>query len=49
LEGFFFVVLGLLELRALTLSPSTSHIFMKGFSRWGLVNYLPVILLISAS
>jgi hypothetical protein len=37
---FFFPVLGL-ELRTFTLSHSTSPIFVKGFSRLGLVNYLP--------
>jgi hypothetical protein len=36
---FFFVVLGL-ELRAFTLGHSTSPIFVKGFSRDGLTNYL---------
>jgi hypothetical protein len=36
----FFPVLGL-ELRAFTLSHSTSPIFVKGFLRWGLLNYLP--------
>jgi hypothetical protein len=34
------VVLGL-ELRAFTLTHSTSPIFVMVFSRWGLVNYLP--------
>jgi hypothetical protein len=37
---FRFAVLGL-ELRAFTLSHSTSPTFVKGFSRQGLVNYLP--------
>jgi hypothetical protein len=37
---FFFVVLGL-ELRGLHLEPLTSPIFVKGFSREGLANYLP--------
>jgi hypothetical protein len=46
-------VLGL-ELRAFTLSHSTSPIFVKGFSRQGLENYFlgwlrTLILLISAS
>jgi hypothetical protein len=36
----FFVVLGL-ELRAFTLSCSTSPIFVMGFLRQGLANYLP--------
>jgi hypothetical protein len=36
----FFVVLGL-ELRGFTLSHSTSPIFVKGFSRSVLANYLP--------
>jgi hypothetical protein len=36
---FFLVVLGL-ELRTFTLSHSTSPIFVKGFSRQGLANYL---------
>jgi hypothetical protein len=29
------------ELRAYTLSHSTSPFFVKGILRWGLVNYLP--------
>jgi hypothetical protein len=37
---FIFLVLGF-ELRAYTLSHSTSPFFVKGFSRWGLSNYLP--------
>jgi hypothetical protein len=37
---FCFAVLGL-ELRAFTLSHSTSPIFVKGFSKYGLKNYLP--------
>jgi hypothetical protein len=50
---FFLAVLGL-ELRAFTLSHSTSPIFVKGFSRQGLENYFlgwlrTLILLISAS
>jgi hypothetical protein len=36
----FFAVLGI-ELRAFNLSHSTSPIFVKGFSRYGLDNYLP--------
>jgi hypothetical protein len=30
-----------LELSTYALSHSTSHFFVKGFSRYGLVNYLP--------
>jgi hypothetical protein len=37
--SFIFAVLGL-ELRAFTLSHSTSPIFVKGFLRQGLENYL---------
>jgi hypothetical protein len=40
------VVLGL-ELRAFTLSHSTSPVFVKGFLRWGLLNYLPGLALYS--
>jgi hypothetical protein len=35
LDFFFFSVLGL-ELRAFTVSPSSSPVFVKGFSRYGL-------------
>jgi hypothetical protein len=50
---FCFAILGL-ELRAFTLSHSTSPIFVKGLSRKGVSKYLPwlaqtTILLISAS
>jgi hypothetical protein len=38
--SFFFLILGL-ELRAFTLSHSTHPIFVKGFSRQGLLSYLP--------
>jgi hypothetical protein len=41
---FFFEVLRL-ELRAFTLSHSTSPIFVEGFSRKGLENYLPELAL----
>jgi hypothetical protein len=40
LFNFFFVVLGL-ELRAYTLSPSTSPVLCWIFLRWGLMDYFP--------